>query len=203
MLFTTRRRAIITLSIFLILLLYLTRSFSILIPFSITIIALLLFYYIDASFKFNFPERFYIYIFLIFVFGTIIGADFTNFGFYYRLDFYDKILHFVGPFLLTAIMFFIINRLDITFKWKALISFGLIFGILGLFEIGEYLSDQFFGTLLQGVYTFDLVERIKLEAVLTPIDDTMQDLIYGLLGNALYVGYRSLMLFFEHRKIHP
>ncbi len=200
MLFKTRRRAIITLTIALMILLYFTRSFSVLIPFSITIIALLLFLYIDNSFKFNFPERFYVYIFLMFIFGLIVGPGNPPFGLYYREIFFDKFLHFISPIMISAIVFFILNKLKITLKWKLLMTVGLVFGILGLFEIGEYLSDVWFDTLHQGVYLKDFISQLKVETLTDPLDDTMQDLIYGLMGSVTFVAFYSLKTYYLNRK---
>ncbi len=201
MLFKNRRRAIIFLTSLLILLLYITRSFSIVIPFSLTIIALLLFNYIDKSFKFNFPEIFYYYVFIIFLFGAILGPGNPPLGFYYKQTFYDKILHSIGPFMMSSILFFILNRLNITLKWKLLMTVGLVFGILGLFEIGEYLSDAWFGTLNQGVYLYDVVAQVKFKLVTDPLTDTMRDLIFGLIGSGAYVGYKTLRVYLSYKKI--
>ena len=197
MLFKNKRRVIIALTVVLMILLYVTRALSILIPFTITVISLLLFHYIDKSFKFNFPERFYIYVFIIFILGTVIGVGDPPFGLYYRIQYFDKILHFVSPFLMTSIMFFMLDRLGIAMKWKSLMAVGLEFGILGLFEIGEYLSDKLFGTLWQGVYIWDFVLKIKGDTLLHAIDDTMQDLIFGLLGSGLYTGFINLFKYFK------
>ena len=196
-----QRRAVIILVSVLILLLYVTRSVSVIIPFSITVLALLLFYYIDRSFKFDFPEAFYIYIFFIFITGTIIGGAYPPFGLYYREIFFDKFLHFISPIMMSAVVFFILNRLDITLKWKLLMTVGLVFGILGAFESGEYLSDVWFGTLHQGVYIKDFVDKIKPpELISDPLTDTMQDLIFGLLGSIVFVCFKSLNIFIGHRK---
>jgi|SRR3989344_531534 len=192
MLFKNKRRVIISLAFAFILLLYFSRNFSIVIPFFITVVALFLFWYIDRSFSLKFPERFYLYIFLIFILGLIIGAGTPPFGFYYRGIFYDKLLHFVNPIMISAIVFFILNRLDISMKWKLLMTVGLVFGILGLFEIGEYSLDVLFGTLYQGVYLRDLASLVKHKVITQPIDDTMQDLIFGLFGSTVFVLYKYL-----------
>ncbi len=200
MLFKNKRRVIIALFSILILLLYFTRSLSILIPFSVTLIALLLFNYIDKSFKFNFPEAFYIYIFAIFILGTIVGPGTPPFGFYYREIFFDKALHFLNPVMMSAIIFFILNRLEITLKWKLLMTVMIVFGILGLFEIGEYLSDAWFGTFNQGVFIRDFVTKLKLEEVSDPLTDTMRDLIFGLIGSFVFVCYKVLSFHFLSKK---
>lgn len=201
MLFKTKRRAIITFVSLLILILYFSRSLSILIPFSVTVLALLLFRYIDKSFKFNFPDVYYVYVFAIFVLGTIIGPGTPPFGLYYREIFYDKMLHTLSPFLISAIMFFILNRLDITLRWKLVMTVGLVFGILGIFEIGEYLSDVWFGTLNQGVYFKEFVETVKVQETSDPLTDTMSDLIFGLFGSLAYIGYKVFRYHFPGKNM--
>jgi len=70
---------------------------------------------------------------------------------------------------------------------------------LVFFEIGEYLSDKLFGTLLQGVYLYDFVLKIKGDVILKALDDTMQDLILGLLGSGWYIGIRNSYKYFKKR----
>ncbi|MEK6826499.1 MAG: hypothetical protein AABX90_02630 [Nanoarchaeota archaeon] len=195
-----KRRIVIALSSVFILLLYFSRNLSIIVPFIITIVALILFGYIDKAFSLRFPERYYIFTFLIFIMGTVIGGT-VPFGLYYRIPIYDKIIHFTSPILISAIVFFILNRLNITLKWKLLMTVGLVFGMLGLFEIGEYLSDVLFGTLHQGVYLFDFAEKVKYEVVVTPIHDTMQDLILGLFGSLVFVVFESIEVWHKKRSL--
>ncbi|MFH1592776.1 MAG: hypothetical protein ABIB47_05410 [Candidatus Woesearchaeota archaeon] len=189
MLFKNKRRVVIVLVSIFLLLLYFSRNLFIAIPFLIAVVALLLFGYIDRSFKLNFPDGFYVFIFIIFILGTIIGGS-TPFALYYRIILFDKILHFISPIMGSAIVFYILDRLGISLKWKLLMTVGLVFGILGLFEIGEYLSDVFFGTLHQGVYLMDFAELVKYEVISEPIDDTMWDLILGLFGSSVFAGYK-------------
>lgn len=199
MLLKTRRRAIIVLVSILLLLLYITRSFSILIPFSISLIALLLFSYIDKSYKFNFPERYYIYIFLMFLLGSIIGPGNPPFGLYYRGVFYDKFLHTINPIMASAILFFIINRLEITLKWKLLMTVTIVFGILSVWEIGEYLLDNIFGSFHQGVYLKDFLTQNGFSEVSGALTDTMRDLIFGLIGSIIYALY--IMVIYYKNKV--
>ena len=200
MLFKNKRRVIILFTCLLLLLLYVTRSLSILIPFSLTIIAIFLFSYIDRAFHFDFPEVYYVYVFAIFVLGTIIGPGNPPFGLYYRDIFFDKVLHFLNPILMCAIMFYILNRLSISIKWKLLMTIGLVFGILGLWEIGEYVSDVFFGTGHQGVYVKDFVSKLREQQLSDPLTDTMRDLIFGLIGSITFVTYKFLHFYFVHMK---
>ena len=194
MLFKTKRRAIIILLIIFLATLYFSNNVFVAAPFFIAIIALVLLRYVDRSFKFNFPEKYYILVFIALFLGTIVGGWEPPFGFFYRFVFYDKLLHFLIPFLLSAIMFFMLDSLKIKLKWKLLMTFGIVFGMLGVHEIGEYLSDRILGTIWQGVYIkdFSLTSLITHTQVQDPLDDTMQDMIYGLLGIVAFTIYKTI-----------
>ncbi|MEK6934543.1 MAG: hypothetical protein AABW46_01565 [Nanoarchaeota archaeon] len=185
-----KRRVIIGLSGIGLILLYFARSLSSIAFLLVTIGVLFLFHYVDHVYKFDFPLKYYFYLFLIMVFGSIIGAGLPPFGFYYRWELYDKFLHFVSPVLLCSIVFFIINKLDITLKWKFLLTVSIVMGILALFELSEFAGDLLFDFKLQGVYIFDLINREKVESILNPHMDTMLDLGLGFLGCLSYVVYK-------------
>lgn len=188
----TKERFIIALCLFFILLLYLARSISALILFFLSALSLYLFFYIDKTHKLKFPRRYYLYVFTIIGLGPLIGSGEAPFGLYYRSIFYDKFLHFLLPFLMCIIIFYIVNHLHIQLKWKLLMTVLMVFGILGLFEIGEYLLDIYFNTIFQGVYSNIL--KTKANVIQSRIDDTIQDLIFGLLGSLTFAIYKFRML---------
>ena len=51
-------------------------------------------------------------------------------------------------------------------------TFGIVFSLIGIFEIGEYLLDVGLGWKLQGVFAYD---GGKFNLVMSRIDDTMID----------------------------
>ncbi len=195
MLFRNKRRVITGGGILLLILMYFSRNLGILVFIGLIIGSLLLFYYIDHAYKFDFPERYYIYIFIVLVAGLILGPNKPPLGFYYRNYYYDKVLHFISPFLMGFVIFFILNQLNVSLKWKLLMTVALVMGILGLFEIGEYMLDLFLDLQLQGVYLADYAKEIvKYEQIVAPIDDTMWDLIMGLIGGGFFALYKGVTL---------
>lgn len=110
--------------------------------------------------------------FLLSIYLGILGDNF--FRFYYALRYYDKILHFFIPMGLTFIM--IDSRL---FKDKNFLTL-IILGFAAIFEILEYLSDKLLGTTLQGVFS-----KITGSMLMSPIDDTLFDLLSALLGSSI------------------
>ncbi len=193
-----KRRVIIGLAGLGLLLLYFIRTYSSLVFLFITVGVLFLFHYIDHIYRFEFPLKYYIYLFLIIVAGSILGPG-EPFALYDRWVLYDKLLHLFSPVLLSAIIFFIIDKLDITLKWKFLLTVCVVMSILAVFEIGEFISDYFFKSELQGVYLYDLVNREKYQKVLDPHLDTMLDLIFGFIGCVAYVAYKWIHLAIKRR----
>jgi hypothetical protein len=101
--------------------------------------------------------------------------------YYSGIEFYDKMLHFLLGILLTAIIF------DY-FKDNSHLNRDAVFlavlGCLGLWEIAEYVSDVFFGVQFQGVLSGN-------SFIMSRIDDTMQDLIWGSIGSWGYLFFRK------------
>ncbi|MEK6889170.1 MAG: hypothetical protein AABW80_03630 [Nanoarchaeota archaeon] len=79
-----------------------------------------------------------------------------------------------------------VNKLSIKLKWKLTFTFFITLGILGIFEISEYALDSLFDLKLQGVFVRDASGLEKLNIIQEPLDDTITDLVLGILGSALY-----------------
>ncbi|MBS3083312.1 hypothetical protein J4423_00755 [Candidatus Pacearchaeota archaeon] len=141
------------------------------------------FYIVDHLFDIRFKLKHYLFIIII---GT--SALFLSY-LYFTYPQYDKAQHFILPMLLCSIMFFMINKLNIALKWKITFTVFSVAGILGIFEIGEYILDLFFNLKLQGVYLRDLKGLEKFHLILNPLDDTMADMSFGLLGSSIYAVY--------------
>ena len=183
-------RLIIVLCSLFLLLLYVARSLSAVALFLISALSLFLFNYIDRTYKYHFPRRYYLYIFTIVGLGPLIGAGEAPFGLFYRSIVYDKFLHSFLPLLLCIIIFYMIDKnFNINLKWKLLMTAFMVFGILGIFEIGEYISDKYFDTIFQGVYSN--IIKSKANVIQNPLDDTMRDLIAGVLGSLIFVIYKG------------
>lgn len=96
-------------------------------------------------------------------------------------------------------IFFAVNKLKIKFQWKLLITFTSILSMFVLLEIGEYLLDLFLGFKLQGVYVRDISGVQKLKILQDPLNDTMIDMIFGLIGSLVFVIGKTFCYFYNRR----
>ncbi len=161
------------------------------------IFGLLIFYFFDHAFRIQFHFRHYIYILAILFLGILLSP------LYYYFEIYDKILHLIMPIIGGVIVFFIINKSKIEFKWKLLITLTSMVFILTMLEIGEYLFDIFLDFKLQGVYIRDITGLEKYKLVLGKNDDTMVDLILGTLGSLFFIAAKTGTSYFKkyHKKV--
>jgi len=162
------------------------------ISFTLTI---LLFHVSDRVFKIEFKTYHYIIIVFMALFGLLFSP------LYFIFPFYDKILHFVNPFLGCFLVFHIINRLDIDLKTKLIFTFSVLITLVTFAEIVEFLLDLFFDLKLQGVFEGDFVGTFKFisgefRVLQDRITDTMLDLIFGVLGGMSFV----FVKFFSRKK---
>ncbi|HEU4613222.1 MAG TPA: hypothetical protein VFS15_14125 [Kofleriaceae bacterium] len=113
---------------------------------------------------------------------TLVTAHATLgylFGFYARLAVFDKILHFSDSMLIGFLAFLAVYvahyiRSDRTHRWIDVIAIFLItLGLGALWEICEFVADQWFGTHTQG------------SPDMSRINDTMWDLIVDGAGGVL------------------
>lgn len=150
-------------------------------PFSLrlitTIVVLLSFYAIDHIFRMEYKFLHYAFVVAILIMSVMLSP------FYYLLPAYDKMLHFLQPFLLSFIIFYTLPR-NINIKHRLAYTFFITTSILGLFEVSEYLLDVTFGWKMQGV---NVVVNNELVEVVSRIDDTMIDMILGFSGAILFV----------------
>lgn len=98
---------------------------------------------------------------------------------YTRITWYDKVLHFGNSVLIGFLAFLLVYvahflRHDRPHPWLDVVTILLVtLGLGSLWEIGEFASDQLFGTRTQGSPT------------LSPLVDTMWDLILDGAGGVL------------------
>lgn len=95
--------------------------------------------------------------------------------------------------------FYVVDRLKIDFKWKLLLVFTVMMSLIGLLEIGEYLLDVLFDLKLQGVFIRDISGLEKLNPVQSRIDDTMIDMILGVIGSGLFSLGKTITHFYRRR----
>jgi len=141
------------------------------------------FYLFDSVVDLKMSLRHYLFVGAIFLGGVMLSP------LYYLFGWYDKILHVVQPMFLASIVLHVVVPLQITSRWKFFFTFFVVLGVLGLFEIGEYLIDTMFDSKLQGVF-----RKAEQGFVLVQgrIDDTIIDLILGVLGTLSYLFFTVL-----------
>ncbi len=156
---------------------------------------ILFFYAVDHWFDIRFRHIHYIFI------VVIAAASLLFSPLYYIYPQYDKIQHLVQPILLCSIIYHMVSRIKLELKWRLIFTFFIVISVLGLFEMAEYIFDQFFGWKLQGVYLRDITGLNKFEVVVEPIDDTMIDLFFGVAGTCLYALAVFLYLRYSRRLV--
>ena len=183
-----KRVAVIIFSLLLLIILYLFQEASTWLRALSTIAVLALFYSADHVFDIRFRQRHYTYVTLILIFSFLLSP------FYFYYPSYDKIQHFIQPMLVCSIIFYTVNKINMELKWKIVFTFFIVVAILGIFEIGEFALDSFFNLKLQGVYLRDTQGLEKFHLLLDPLDDTMVDMILGIMGAGIYcVGFAYFM----------
>jgi hypothetical protein len=123
--------------------------------------------------------------YLIFVnLGLLLNVFGELIAYYSGILFYDKILHFLIGLLITLIVYDYYKK-NSNLKGDAV--FFTTMGLLGLWEIYEYVLDTYFGFTLQGIIRSN-------SFVQTGLADTIMDMIWGAIGS---LGY----LFFKKEKV--
>jgi len=174
--------------------LYLLKNTNYFLRISTFIFSIVLFYFTDVFFNLKFKNKHYL------ILGIISAAGILFSPLYFISSSYDKILHLISPFLISILIFFLIDTTNLKFSTKLLITFSIVVMFLSLFEIIEFALDQFFDLKLQGVFLRDISGIAKLNLVMGKHDDTMIDLILGTIGAIAFGGYKTLM--FHLKRIH-
>ncbi|MCK4553244.1 hypothetical protein KAT80_03500 [Candidatus Pacearchaeota archaeon] len=190
-----KRRLIIGVSLFLLLIVYLFKNFSLGTRVIGFIFGFIVFYAFDDLFKIDFKLRHYSCMFLILLFGILLSP------LYFVSENYDKILHLLMPILGSFLLFYIIDKQKLNFQWKILITFMFVVSFLTIHEIGEYLIDVLWDFKLQGVYLRDISGLEKFNLILPKNDDTMIDLILGVISGLLFVFGKTVSFFYNQRKL--
>jgi len=191
-----KRLIVSIISLIVLVMVYLSKdASSIILRYSTFIGFIVSFSIIDHLFDIRFKLKHYLFI-------IIIGAaSIMFFHLYFIYPQYDKVQHFIQPMFLCSIIFFMINKLKLALKWKITFTVLCVAGLLGMFEIGEYVLDLLFNLKLQGVYLRDLSGLEKFNLLLDPLDDTMADLSFGIIGSSLYALYAWIK--YSKNKINP
>lgn len=166
--------------------LYLFWDSSFLIRSVATVCFLFIFYIGDRVYNIKFTNYHYI-LFILLVTAGVLASPL-----YFIWPSYDKIQHFIMPIFMSFLTFHMVNKLKLDMKWKIWFTFFTVVAILGMFEIVEYILDYIFDFKLQGVFLRDETGLNKFTIIQEPIDDTMIDLCFGVLGSFIYLVYSSI-----------
>lgn len=181
----------ISVGILLLLILYALKNTSYFMRAFTFIFSIVLFFMGDTLLKLNFKGKHYIIFFVIATSGILLSP------LYFISINYDKILHFVNPFLLGFLVYFLVNKTKLEFSTKLFITFSVVLSSLALFEIVEFAIDQFFNFQLQGVFIRDITGIAKLKIIMNKNDDTMIDLIFGAAGIFIFTLYKRIEIFYK------
>ncbi|MGX6977920.1 hypothetical protein ACWN8V_01405 [Vagococcus elongatus] len=159
------------------------------------IIVIFLPHRVEKLFNVEIPDMMEI-IYFIFLFCAIYLGEVQNF--YYRIPFWDNILHGFSSIMLGALGFVIVDFLNYKVKSKLQLSpffvslFAFCFAITCgvIWEIYEYLADHVLGTNMQKFMTAHGDILVGHDA----LGDTMEDLIINFFGALIIVilGYIHL-----------
>jgi len=182
-----RRTWYILIGILVVIILYIFRNTNYFLWTSSFLAFLFVFYLADKIFYLNFNKKHYIIFILIVTAGVLFSP------LYFISPKYDKILHLLSPFFLCILIFYLANKTKLKFSTKLFITFSIMIMFLALFEIGEFLLDKLFDLKLQGVFLRDYPSVTKLNLIQGKNDDTMIDLILGVISSLVFVGCQAII----------
>lgn len=150
---------------------------------------------IERKLSINIPSSMHI-IFVIFLYAAIYLGEIRSF--YYKIPYWDVILHGFSALMLGALGFSVVSILNGTDKlnvslsplFVALFAFNFALTIGVLWEFYEFMSDGIFGLNMQKFAFQNGTLMIGREAII----DTMEDLIVDSIGAFIMavIGYISL-----------
>lgn len=187
----TKHIIYIIIGIIVLFILYALKNTGYFVRFTGFFVSFFLFFLFDSFFKMDFKRHHY------FIFTLISAAGILLSPLYYLSADYDKVLHLVSPALMCILIFFMINKLNTKFSIKVVLTIFCMITILALFEIGEFGFDKLFDWKLQGVYLRDYSGVEKLNLVMDKNDDTMADLILGVIGSLIFAASKTSIFYYK------
>lgn len=184
--YRVKKAVVIVLSLILIVMAYLFENASFVLRAVSMVEFIILFYFVDHFFEVNFKARHYLYIIIIAISGLLLSPLF------FIWPNYDKIQHLIQPMFICSILFYLTSKLGLKRKWAITFAFFTTIAILGLFEVGEFTLDSLFDLKLQGVYLRDIQGLEKFNILMNPLNDTMIDLVLGIIGTGIYSIFLAL-----------
>jgi uncharacterized membrane protein YjdF len=145
---------------------------------------LLLILLVLLYFKLKVPK----YMHLLLPLMVILDILGETIGFYYHFQYYDKLVHLINSIILCVLIF---NLAKNKIKDKKLLVIFCVIAVISMnvgWEILEYGYDNIFGGMMQGVNLVDGVHLPTYKAVISAIDDTMEDFIFDVIGTFIFAG---------------
>lgn len=136
------------------------------------------------------PLEIEFFLFIIILFQFVIGEAG---GFYRKIAYYDKITHFVFPFVVSVIGFTIAyslyttKKLNLSVKTMVLFIILTTIGIGALWEIAEYSSDKFLLPHFHNLHRFQGPD--PADAYFDTMTDLIDDLLGGIVGSLVASRY--------------
>lgn len=125
--------------------------------------------------KLGIPE-YYFTLGLIAIYLAIAGEFF--FEFYYKIEYYDKILHLTIPVYLIMVINFFLKK---NVRFRTLFVVLTVLGLSSLWEMLEFVVDNLSKTtVMQGVF-------IDMKELTGGLTDTMKDMILAFIGSIIGV----------------
>lgn len=158
----------------------------------------------EEKFKIDIPDFMEI-IYFIFLFCAIYLGEVQNF--YYRIPFWDTILHGFSAVMLGALGFVIVdylnyskrNEINLSPFFVSLFAFCFATTCGVVWEVYEYTADHFLGTNMQKFMTAEGF----IKAGHAALGDTMKDIIVDILGALATVTIGYLYLKYREKKEVP
>jgi len=146
-------------------------------------IVILFFHIGNKAFDIGFKKRHYFFIVIMSVFGIALGFLLYTFPYYYL----DKLQHLIFPMMYASILLYMVRKLKLTKGWTLFFIFAVVVASLSIFELMEYFLDLMFDWKLQGVFFRTSQVEGGFKLLLSRIDDTMVDILLGIIGTLIYV----------------
>jgi len=192
----TKRIIYIVLGIFILAFLYALKNTSYFARSATFIFSIFLFYMVDVLFKLKFKNIHYLTILAISTFGILLSP------LYWIFSVYDKVLHFSMPILVSFLVYYLVDKIEgLKFQTKLFLTLSITTSILAFWEIVEFSLDKLYDLKLQGVWLRDVTGASKISLIMDRINDTMVDLILGVLGSLTFGVLKIIGYFYKKFKI--
>jgi len=122
------------------------------------------------------------YTVIVFMVVMHILGSFFEFFTYYEL--YDKVLHFINPFLLCFFFYITLRQKAPNRKKRIIYSTLAVLFLILFWEFLEYLADNLYNLSSRGDFLYKITEdnTIKIVKVSDATTDTILDIIAGIIG---------------------